>query len=250
MVYVASLTASDLVDRIVDHAGGAERWDSLGEFQLRVRAEGLAFRLMDQVDAVAEMEQVVQVHEPRAELTSLSAPGWRGRLDAGRASMLDAGGAALVEREPALVPRRAPWPEKGWDDLAALTFCAYACWNYVTFPVLLRRPDMRLESIGERRIAGESLHGLRLRFPDGVPTHSPVQVFWVTAGGALLRHDYTARMVSPFAKAANRCLSETTAFGVTLPDHRLVTPLLPRRRAARAPVLVDVTIEIVEARDR
>ncbi len=57
-------------------------------------------------------------------------------------------------------------------------------------------------------------------------------------------------MVSPLAKAANRCVHEATAFGVTLPDHRVVTPALPLRRAAPRPVLVDITIEVLSATER
>ena len=105
-------------------------------------------------------------------------------------------------------------------------------------------------SIGEHSIGGERLHGLQLTFGNGVPTHSPAQVYWVTPEGRLRRHDYVARMVSPLAKAANRCLSERSALGVTLPDHRLVTPLLPGRRAAPGPVVVDVEMDVVGARER
>lgn len=245
MATMTAPSASQLIDRAVEHAGGAERWDALGELRVRVRVKGLAFRLMGQVDELADMEQVVQVHEPRIELSSRSVPGWRGVFDAGRTAMLDEDGVERETRDPAVVPRRAPWPKRPWDDIATLTFCAFASWNYMTFPVILRRPDMRAEAIGEHRVGGERLHGLRLHFPGAVPTHSPTQVYWFSDDGALRRHDYVARMVSPLAKAANRCVSERTAEGITLPDHRLVTPMLPARRAAPGPLLVDVGLEVV-----
>ena len=247
---MATVDAAELVTRIVDHAGGADRWEQLAALELRVRVKGLAFRLMGQVDAVADMDQLVQVHEPRVEVSSRSVPGWRGTFDAGSASMLSEDGTVRDHREPAIAYRSLPWPKRPWDDVETLTFCAYASWNYVTFPVMLRRADVRADAIGEHTIGGERLHGLKLTFGPGVPTHSPDQVFWVTEEGRLRRHDYVARMVSPLAKAANRCLSERSAFGVTLPDHRLVTPLLPGRRAAPGPVIVDVEMELTGGRER
>ena len=245
-----TLAAGELVARIVDHAGGAERWDSLSELRLRLRCSGLAFRTMRKTAEVAEMELVVQVHEPRTELRSVSVPGWRGRFDSGTTTLLAADGSALQSRENAVTRRREPWPASPWDDLAAMTFCSYAAWNYATFPVLLRRPDVRCDALGEHSVDGERLHGLRLQFPASVPTHAPAQTFWVTDEGALRRHDYRAQMVSPLAKAANRCVHESGAFGVTLPDHRIVTPLLPLRRAAPGPVIVDVTIDVLSATER
>ena len=140
---MAALDAAELVARIVDHAGGAERWDALAALELRVRVKGLAFRTMGQVDEVADMDQVVQVREPRVEIASRTVPAWRGAFDAGRASMLSEDGSVRDSRANAVVYRRAPWPKRGWDDVETLAFCAYASWNYVTFPVLVPAPRRR-----------------------------------------------------------------------------------------------------------
>ncbi len=241
------MTADELLERVVAHAGGAERWASLQTLVVRTRASGLAFRTAGQQEPVADLEMRISVHEPRNELVSASKPGWRGVFEAGEARLTDADGRPTAARPGALTVRRLPWPGR-WDDLDVVTFCGYAGWHYMTFPVRLRSPGVEVEALGERAVDGERLHGLRVRFPPATPAHSPEQVFWFTREGALRRNDYLARMVSPFAHAANRVLHERTVDGLTLPDRRRVTPQLPARRSAPGPVLVALELELLAAR--
>ena len=242
--------ARAIVDRAVAYAGGAERWDALEALEVHIRVGGLAFRMAGVLDRVGDDDLVVRVHEPRTEVRSRDTPGWHGVFDHGEARLLDAAGATRASRSAAVRPQRAPWPRAGWDDLDAIAFAGYASWNYLTFPVLLRRPDAQLESIGTHRIAGEDVQGLRVRFPQSVPTHGYSDVLWFTADGALRRHDYRARMIAPWALAANVVLEEQTAFGITVPCRRRVTPQLPFRRAAPAPLLVSIELELTGVRER
>lgn len=242
--------AQAIVDRAVHHAGGAERWDGLEALDVHLRLGGLAFRMAGALDRVADIDLVVFAHAPRVEISSRLQPGWRGVFDAGAAFMEDASGNRGAARSPAVRVQRAPWPRTGWDDLDIVAFCGYAAWNYLTFPVLLRRPDARLKALGRHRVGGEQLDGLQVRFPPGVPTHGLADVLWFTPGGALRRHDYRARMIAPWALAANVVLEEQTAFGITVPCRRRVTPQLPLRRAAPAPLLVSIDLEVTGARDR
>ncbi len=242
--------ARAIVDRAVDHAGGAARWDAIDALEVHIRVGGLALRSAGVLDRAGDDDLVVAVHEPRVELRSRDIPGWRGVFDAGEATLLGEDGAPTASRLPAVRAQRAPWPRTGWDDLDAIAFCGYASWNYLTFPVLLRRPDARFEALGRHRIAGEDLDGLRVRFPASVPTHGPADILWFTPDGALRRHDYRARMIAPWALAANVVLEETTAFGVTVPSRRRVTPRLPLRHVAPAPLLVSIDLELTGVRER
>jgi len=161
----------------------------------------------------------------------------------------DAGGAVAGERGGAVAARTLPWPRR-WDAIDALAFSGYALWHYTAFPALLRRPDVQVATLGEHRVDGERLHGLRLTCPPELPAHSPEQTLWVTSDGAMRRVDYTARMISPLARAANRCLAETETRGVRIPSVRRVTPQLPGRRAAPAPLLVAIDLELTGVRER
>lgn len=240
----------DLVDRVSDHAGGAARWDALDALEVRVRVGGLAFRMVGQDRPVTDFDAVVHVHEPRITFASRAVPAWRGEFDAGTVRLHDAMGAVIEERANASFVRRAPWPKPRWDAIDAMAFSGHALWHYTTFPALLRRADVTVTGLGERTIDGAPAHGLELRCPPGIPAHAPVQQLWVSADGTMRRYDYLARMIAPWARAANRCVAETSAFGVTIPSARRVTPLLPGLRAAPGPLLVSIDVELTGVRER
>ena len=205
--------------------------------------------MVGQAAPVADFDAVVSVHEPRLAFASRVVPAWRGEFDAGTVRLRDAAGAVVEERPHASFVRRAPWPKPRWDAVDAMAFSGHALWHYVTFPALLRRPDVTVTGLGERTIDGIPAQGLELRCPPGVPAHAPVQQLWIGGDGTMLRYDYLARMIAPWAKAANRCLADTTGFGVTIPARRLVTPLLPGRRPAPGPLLVSIDLEVTGARE-
>lgn len=239
-----------LLEALVAHAGGARRWERLDALELRLRVGGLAFAMVGHARTVAELDALVAVHEQRTELVSRSRPGWRARCEGETTLLLDDAGRPVAARSSAVRARRVPWPARRWDDLQAATFSGYAIRHYATFPMLLRRPGVVVRELGEHVVDGERLLGLAVRFPPDVPAHSREQVLWLTPAGALRRNDYRAAMVGPLAHAANRCLHETTAFGITIPDRRRVTPQLPARRSAPGPVLVSIELELRGVRER
>jgi len=243
-------TAAELLGRVAERAGGAERWDALDALELSVRVGGLALRMLGQHRPVTEFDAIVSVHEPRVTFASRAVPEWRGTFDAGAVTLRDAGGEVTGERREAVFVRRPPWPKPRWDAIDAMAFSGFALWHYTTFPALLRRSDVCVTGLGERAIDGAPAHGLELRCPSSVPAHAPVQQLWVREDGTMARLDYTARMISPWARAANRCLAETSAFGVRLPSVRRVTPLLPGLRAAPGPLLVAIDLELTGVRER
>lgn len=246
----ADVATARLLERAREHAGGAARWDALAALEVRVRVGGLAFRMFGQADPVSDFDAVVQVHEPRVSFRSRAVPQWRGEFDAGAVRVHDADGAVLQERRDAVFVRHAPWPKPRWDAIDALAFSGFALWHYTAFPAILAREDVRVTAIGERRIDGDVLEGLRLHCPPGVPAHAPDNDLWFAGDGALRRHDYRARMIAPWANAANRVIAEATAHGITLPTSRRVTPLLPGRRAAPGPLLVSIDLVVTGVRER
>ena len=239
-----------LLDRVREHAGGASRWDALAELEVHVRVGGLAFRMFGQADPVSDFDAVVQVHEPRVRFSSRAVPHWRGEFDAGTVRMHDADGVATEGRREAVFVRRAPWPKPRWDAIDALAFSGFALWHYTTYPALLARDDVTVTGLGTQRIDGDLLQGLRLHCPPGVPAHSPDNDLWFSPEGTMRRLDYRARMIAPWADAANRATAEGTAHGITIPTSRRVTPLLPGRRAAPGPLLVSIDLEVTGVRER
>jgi hypothetical protein len=153
----------------------------------------LAFISKFQASALKGLRATVWPHEPRVELGSFGQPGGRGLWTPDEVQLVDAAGTVVARRSQ---PRAAlfTWPKRlGWDRLDILYFAGYALWNYLSFPLLLALPGVRVTGVEPGRPEGVQM--LRAAFGPQVPTHSALQTFHVDAAGLLLRHDYTADVI-------------------------------------------------------
>lgn len=92
---------------------------------------------------------------------------------------------------------------------------------------------------------------LMAKFPDSLPTHSKVQEFhFDTETGLLLQHHYTADIISPFAKAANRITSHAKNNAFVYPNSRIVTPRSTKGTALNSPVLIDIKVHQLNINSR
>jgi hypothetical protein len=225
----------ELANRVLEAYGGAARWREARAVDAVVSAAGWAFRLKFQ-----PRDDHIAVHltigRPLARYSPADRHGHAAVLDGQSIRLEDAGGRVVAERQD---PRR--FLSRGrrllwWDTLDRAYFSAYALWNYLTFPALLLRDDIRWTELPGSRLEGQ--------FPSSLPTHSPCQVFHIDpTNGRLLRHDYTAEVFGQWARAANVVLAHAvTADGIPYPSHRRVTPRGPGDRPLPAPVLVDIQI--------
>ena len=137
-------------------------------------------------------------------------------------------GGDVISREPARAERSAagrnaraffPYGRRifWWDSLDQTYFAGYALWNYLVFPALLLREDIRWQEPGPNR--------LMAAFPGSIPTHSPVQEFlFDPTSGLLQQHNYTAEVMGGWARAANVIVEHGAWNGIPYPSHRRVTP--------------------------
>ena len=65
-------------------------------------------------------------------------------------------------------------------------------WTYLTTPFLFAMDGIATEELQPWREDGETWRRLKVTFPDGIATHSAVQVFYFGSDGLLKRHDYDA----------------------------------------------------------
>lgn len=225
-----------LARRVLDAYGGEERWRALRRIAVTLSASGWALRAkwcrpFDHVRAE------VAVWSPRARISPLGARGLAGVLDGGWVRLVDRTGKDVAARtDPRrFFPggRRLLW----WDDLDHAYFATYALWNYLAFPALLLRDDVRWAEVGPAT--------LEAKFDAAVPTHSPVQRFHVDPASALLRqHDYTALVFGRWARAAHVVLEHrTSASGIPWAARRRAVPRLPGGGPAPWPVLVALELD-------
>lgn len=242
--------SSGLLQRVLDGHGGRERWEAASEASAHIRCGGVALRSKLAAGPLREYDATVSVKEPRTAIEPYPSPGLRGVFEGDRVRIEDvATGATLSERAN---PReRFPGGMRAvrWDHLDALYFAGYALWNYLTFPYLLTHDGVETGDGGEWVDgSGERWARLDATFPDGFPTHSREQSFYLDGEGRLRRLDYTAEVFGRWAKAAHVCLAHEISDGIPVPVRRRVTPRRPDGRPRRLPVLVSLELDSVRLR--
>ena len=230
------MTLTALTQRALDAYGGEERWRNAAAVECRLSAHGWAFRL--------KMRRAMKELAIRATLALpyVVTQDWPKR---GQRAIVDGPGEVRIETDAGervasrANPRRYfPGGRRTfrWDDLDMAYFGGYAAWNYLTFPALLLREDIAWSEVSETT--------LEARFPESLPTHSPVQRFHIDGESGLLRqHDYTAEVFGGWAKAANVVEEHGEWEGIPYPSRRKVTPRKGDGTPRAFPLLVGIEIK-------
>ena len=208
----------DVIQRAIDAHGGADRWAAATSVEVRFDARGLLFTLKRrprQTNASARVtlgsDQLVEVDMGPTRVGVLSGPDVEVR---------DPEGNVLERREHA---RQAFGDLKhwlGWDDLDFTYFAGAAWWTYLLGPIAWLRDDVDATVVDDRTVD--------VTYGDHISTHSPHQRFHLDDAGRIVRHDYTAIVVSRLARANHMCTEHRDFDGVWVPTRRRVHP-------ARAP---------------
>jgi hypothetical protein len=229
-------SAPGLLADVLDAHGGLGHWRQAALIQASLSCGGLAFAAHGQGHALHCLKASVHPHARRVVLHDFSRLGWRGVWTPSHVTLQDDGGAVVAQRHD---PRQqfSRWVKQlRWDQLDILYFAGYALWNYLSFPFLLASPGVRVHQ--PERHAPEAARRLVATFPAGFPTHSAVQTFHLSPSLHLMRHDYTAQVIGPWAHAAHTCLASETAGGLRFYTRRVVHPRLGRRLVLPWPRLV------------
>jgi hypothetical protein len=206
-----------LRDRVFATYGG-DAWKRARAVEAVVTAGGLGFflkarRPLDRVTIRAE------IGRPHSRITPFNREGHSAVLDGADVRIDRADGTVIQERKDAR--RFFPGGRRffHWDDLDQAYFTGYAAWNYLVFPALLLRDDIRWGTSGPWTLTAE--------FPAHLPTHSPRQSFVIDPATHLVtRHDYTADVFGSWAKAGHVILKHESFDGIPVPVEREARPLL------------------------
>jgi len=196
--------------RALDAYGGESLWRRARTVRATVSASGLAFTLKGQ-RPFRRIAVDCDVRIPGARLSPVDASGATGILRGGDVILESAQGREINRRENA----RSYFPYGRrlirWDSLDQTYFAGYALWNYLCFPALMLREDIRWQEAGPGRLTAA--------FPDSVPTHSPIQSSSSTPPRASCAST-TTRPRSWGAGPGRPTSSSTTAPGAASPTRR------------------------------
>ena len=237
--------SDDLLELALQAHGGLERWRAIDALEARYRAGGLAPASKLRGRGLRDFDARAETRRPHMTLRSYPSPGRRGVLD-GESVRIEAGdGELLEERASPLAEIHSPRRLLYWDDLDFLYFAAYAMWGYLTAPFLFAEPGFETSEVEPWTEDGERWRGLRVRYPDGIPTHSREQVFYFDERGLLRRLDYTAEVFNSRAHAAHYCYDHREMAGLIVPTRRRVHPRRRNGTPRRAITLVAIEVESV-----
>ncbi|MCB0926000.1 MAG: hypothetical protein KDB50_15895 [Mycobacterium sp.] len=237
-----STARTEALRTILDAHGGPDHWRSLRRIDLEMSADGFLFTAKG-VPPQRHVHLTISTQSPEAVLHDYPSPGLRAVLaGADRVEIRDAAGDVVEVRDhPRACFSAMPWTP--WDAMNFAYFCGYAMWNYLNLPFLLLEPSVDVDVVNGT--AGAIV--LDVRFPPGIPTHSPVQRLYFEPNGRLYRHDYTAEVVGGWARAVHLCTNYRRFGGLWLPATRRVYPRGPFGRALPGPTLVAVDIHDVRS---
>ena len=237
-----------LLEDVLAAHGGAERWARARRVRARIHSGGLLLGTRArQLRGGAVLE--VGIGEPWGSAVADAQPGRRAIFDDGAVRIETLDGEVLEARSD---PRGAFFGRSGlrrnlrWDDLDATYFAGYAWWNYLNHPYLLTRDDMVVRELEPWREGDETWRRLEARFPAGLDTHCPVQVFYYDRDVRLRRHDYAPEVIGGWARAAHMCADHIEAGGLLFPRSRRVVPRGPGNRPLPFPTLVSLHVSEIE----
>jgi hypothetical protein len=153
-----------------------------------------------------------------------------------------ADGQVLVSRHRARTAMRQLRRQLYWDALDFTYFGGYATWNYLVTPFVFLRDDFHFEALEPLATDSPYRQRLRVRYPADLPTHCRKQTFYFDRDCLLRRLDYTAEVVSRWARAAHLCENYQDFDGFKVPTQRRVLPLFIGRRPLSGPVIVAIDI--------
>jgi hypothetical protein len=230
-----------LLEEILDAHGGRSRWRNVEKIEFSLSSGGFAFTSKFQPFSLRNLSVAVSPHARKVVLNGFDGKDPYGIWEPLHVRILNEGHTLISERWR---PRqrfgrfaKRLW----WDKLDILYFAGYALWNYLSFPFILDLPGV---SLLERENSGElGSHLLEATFDPEIPTHSASQSFHVSASRELVRHDYTADVISSWARAANCCLASELVDGFRFYTRRRVYPTVAGGTAIRFPTLVWINLE-------
>jgi hypothetical protein len=190
-----------LLEKAIQAHGGWERWQGFKEMKATIVTGGALWGIKGLVQDPAPREMTVSLHEQAASVRPFGNPDWHTSFKPGRIAIEDSAGAVVRERLEPRASFAGHQLDTPWDPLHRAYFNGYALWIYLTTPFFMAMPGMQVTEIAPWVEGHEKWQGLRVRFPEGIETHSQEQDFYFGSDFLLRRHDYHVDVAGGFAAA-------------------------------------------------
>lgn len=236
---------SELLDRAIEAHGGLERWHQLSRLTARIAVGGGMWALKGWPGVLADASVAIDTRRMRTEYRPFVKPDQKAVFEPGRTALVAANGAVLDARGSPRQGFAGHTLGTPWDVQQLIYFAGYAMWTYLATPFLFKQPGFKTEEVAPWRENGETWRGLKVRFPDEVPSHSPEQTFYFDANGLLRRHDYSVDIMGG-TSSANYASEHRSFGGLVFPTRRRVYAKAADGKPMLERVAVAIDIQDIE----
>lgn len=166
---------NELLERVMEAHGGAERWNGIRAIDVVFNFSG---RLLDLKGFPGHHRPAVSIDtaKPRAVFQRLGGgPDDRWIFTPDRVWVERRDGEVVEERSNPRAAFAGHERSTPWDRLHLTYFLGYAIWNYLTVPFLFTRDGFTTRELEEHVEGNERWRVLEVTYPDDVPAHTKVQ---------------------------------------------------------------------------
>jgi hypothetical protein len=184
-----------LLADVLDSYGGIDRWRSFKRVSATIVTGGALWAMkgidMDATPRVASSE----FHRQWTSVDPFGDPDYRMVFVPKRVAIKTRAGVIVAQRDNPREAFAGHTLNTPWDPLHLGYFNGYAMWTYYAVPFVLAEPGFQLTEIAPITQDGQTLRGLRARFPSSIATHCADQSFYFGSDGLLRRHDYDVEIL-------------------------------------------------------
>lgn len=238
---MSTVAVNPLLAEALEAHGGHTRWRQARGLSSTIVSGGELWRIKGVEMPPIPRRATTEFHRQWMSVTPFGEPNWKMTWVPERVVIEDQAGALVAERDQ---PREAFFGhsyDTPWDPLHLAYFNGYAMWLYHAAPFVLAEPGYEVGDLAPIEDEGETLLGIRVRFPEGVHSHSREQHFYFGEDRLLRRHEYhvdvwvgtnAAHMLSDYAEVE----------GFQLPTRRRVYPRNPDGSLQAKLIIVEVDL--------
>jgi len=239
---MADSNVQQVMEKIYEAHGGISPWRKLEAVEAVISVRGFLFKAKRR-PILSRVRVRAAVRKPEFIFYDYPSPG-RNSVFLGNEEVhiTDSGHQVLVNRQQPRAAIRGLRRQLYWDALDFTYFGGYATWNYLVTPFLFSSDEFKIDMLEPRSTDPDYPVRLQVEFPPDFPTHCRKQIFYFDRDFLLRRLDYTAEVVSRFARAAHICEDYHEFDGLKFPTKRRVRPLVIGSKPLPRPVIVAIDI--------
>jgi len=246
---MADIDVQQIMESIYEAHGGNSPWRKLEAVEAVISVRGFLFKAKRR-PTLSRVRVRASIREP--EFTFYDYPGiGRNSVFLGNEEVriTDAGNQVLVSRQQPRAAIRGLRRQLYWDALDFTYFGGYATWNYLVTPFLFLGDEFKINLLEPRSTDPDYPVKLLADFPPEFPSHCRKQIFYFDRDYLLRRLDYTAEVVSRWARAAHTCENYREFDGFKFPTKRRVRPLVIGSKPLARPVIVAIDIHELQVKE-